>query len=128
MPAQTSGSIIAAYAVGDTAPPLQRQLLDGAEQPIDLTGATVTITIAPQRHSYFYSPVEPIVEDSPCTVDPDQVNNTGWVSWSPPVGALDPAGPYQFNFQITYQDGRVQTIPPNSYLPMVIGSKAGGVT
>ncbi len=127
MPAQTTGSGVAYYSVGDTAPALSRQLLDGNGDAIDLSTATVTITIAHARHSYYYSPAEKIADQLSVTVDPDQTNNTGWVHWWPPVGVLDPAGTYQFNFEITYSGGRVQTIPPNTYLPLVIRSKAGGL-
>ena len=34
--------------------------------------------------------------------------------------------PRFFQFEVTYQDNTIQTIPPNTYLPMVIKTKVGG--
>jgi len=126
MPAQVHASTVAYYTVGDTAPNLERQMLDGNGDPIDLTGCTVTITIAHARYDYYYSPSTRIVDRGSCLVDPDQTNNTGWVSWTPPTDILDPAGNYYFNFEITYADSTRQTIPPNTYLLMVIKPRPGG--
>ena len=126
MPAQTAGSSVIYYSALDTAPDLPAILTDGAGEPIDLTGATVTISIAYSRYSYFYSPTKRIVDESPCVIDPDQVLNKGLVRWTPSEGELQPPGEYQYFFQITYPSGGRQTIPANTYLPMIIRTPVGG--
>ena len=125
-PAQTVGSSAVYYSEKDTAPDLPAVLSDGAGEPIDLTGSSVTISIAYSRYSYYYSPTRRIVDRSPCVVDPDQINNTGLVRWTPGDGDLSPPGQYLYYFQVTYPGGGVQTIPPNTYLPMIIRTPVGG--
>ena len=132
MPSQVAGSTAVYYIEFDTAPPLRACLKDGQDEPIDLTGASVTISVAfaMPRGSYYTSPRDNIVHNSPVTVDPDQVENTGFVAWSPGTvigtDALTPPGEFLYQFEVTYQDLTVQTIPPNTYLPMVIKTKVGG--
>jgi hypothetical protein len=126
MPAQTTDVGVVYYSENDTAPELPAILRDGAGKPIDLTGATVTISIAYSRYSYYYSPTKRIVDRSPCEVDPDQVGNKGVVRWTPGEGELSPPGEYQYYFKVTYPSGGVQTIPPNTYLPMIIRTPVGG--
>lgn len=126
MPAQTAGSSVVYYSEGDTAPDLPAILTDGAGEPIDLTDAGVTISIAYGRYSYYYSPTKRIVNESLCVVDPDQVNNKGLVRWTPGAGDLSPPGSMQYYFQIIYPSGGRQTIPANTYLPMIIRTPVGG--
>jgi len=131
MPAQTQASSAVYYSEFDTAPALRACLKDGQGNPIDLTGAAVTISAAftMPRGSYYTSPRDRMLDRSPCVVDPDQVTNTGFISWTPenrPEDQLTPPGEFLYNFEVTYQDGGVQTIPPNTYLPMVIKTKVGG--
>ncbi|GAF96527.1 unnamed protein product, partial [marine sediment metagenome] len=107
-------------------------LKDGQGDPIDLTGAEVTITVAftMPRQDYYTSPRDQIVVRSPVTVDPDQVANKGYVSWTPGAqgedDALTPPGDFLYNFEVTYQDGTKQTIPPISYQTMHIQTPVGG--
>lgn len=126
MPAQQPGATVAQYSENDTAPNLRRQLKDGEGNPIDLTGATVTITIGwmTWNTSAYYAPTKKIVEESPCVPDPDQIANTGWVDWVP--SGLTPPGDYGFTFKIIYPGGGLQTIPPNTYEPFHINSPVGG--
>ena len=118
MPSQTSAAPTVYYVEFDTAPPLRACLKDGQGDPIDLTGAEVTITVAftMPRQDYYTSPRDQIVVRSPVTVDPDQVANKGYVSWTPGAqgedDALTPPGDFLYNFEVTYQDGTKQTIPP----------------
>lgn len=127
MPAQTNtGPGVVYYAEGDTAPPLRVRLVDGNNDPIDLTGASVTINIGYARWSYYYAPTDLIVTDSLCVVDPDQINNRGWVTWTPGVGDLTPPGSFKYAFTITYADGGVQTVPANTYQPMHILTRVPG--
>lgn len=133
MPAQTVlGAGSTYYSEYDTAPDLTRCLLDGAGNPIDLSGATVTISIAwsSPHGDYYRSPRNRIVDQDPVEVDPDQINNTGFVAWTPGAQgtdtALTPPGQFNYIFNITYQDGSTQTIPANTYLPLVVRAPVGG--
>jgi hypothetical protein len=132
MPSQTSAAPTVYYVEFDTAPPLRACLKDGENKPIDLTGATVTITVAftMPRQDYYTSPRDQIVVRSPVTVDPDQVANKGYVSWTPGAqgddDALTPPGDFLYNFEVIYQDGTKQTIPPISYQTMHIQTPVGG--
>lgn len=132
MPAQTAQGGTVYYIEFDTAPALTACLVDGAGEKIDLTGSTVTISIAfaMPRGSYYTSPRDQIVSDSPCDVDPDQVNNRGEVSWTPgdpdSDSALTPPGQFLYQFRVEYPDGGVQTLPPNTYLPLNILTRVGG--
>ena len=134
MPAQTTAAETVYYVEGDTAPNLEACLKDKFRNPIDLSGATVTITIAfsMPRNDYYTSPREQIVLDSPCVVDPDQSEDgrRGFVTWTPenrgPEDALRPAGQFLYTFGVTYPDGSFQTIPANTYETMIILSFVGG--
>lgn len=126
MPAQNTAGETVYYVENDTAPDLAVILEDGDGNAVDLTGATVTISIAYARYSYYYSPYIRIVNESSCTVDPDQVTNKGRISWTPGVGELTPPGQFAYTFQVTWFDGTKQTFPPNTYLPMIIKTPVGG--
>ena len=134
MPAQTTGADTVYYVEFDTAPPLRACLKDGQGDPIDLTGADVTITVAfaMPRGTYYTSPRDQIIVRSEVDVDPDQVNNKGFVSWTPEPqdsteeGVLTPPGEFLYTFEVTYQDGGKQTIPANTYQTMIIKTPVGG--
>ena len=128
MPAQAATTKTTYYSYRDTAPPLSACLRDGNDEPIDLSGASVTISIAfaLPHQSYYTSPRDYIVLKSPCVVL-DQTTDKGWVEWHPSDGDLDPPGRFLYTFEITYPSGGVQTVPPNTYLPLVILSPVGGV-
>ncbi len=131
MPAQTVRTNAVRYSYRDTAPPLRACLTDGDDEPIDLSGSTVTIDIAfaLPHQSYYTSPRDYIVLDGPCIIDPDQAGEgKGWVEWHPQEGDLDPPGRFLYTFRITYPDGSKQTVPPDTYLPMIILSPVGGVS
>ena len=134
MPAQTSGADTVYYVEFDTAPPLRACLKDGQGDPIDLTGSTVTITVAfaMPRGTYYTSPRDQIIVRSEVDVDPDQINNKGFVSWTPEPqdsteeGILSPPGEFLYTFEVIYQDGGKQTIPANTYQTMIIKTPVGG--
>ena len=134
MPAQTAQGGTLYYVEYDTAPPLTACLKDGNDDPIDLTGAGVTISIAftMPRGTYYTSPRDQIVLKSPCTVDPDQSEDgkRGWVSWTPGAKGTDytlsPPGEFLYTFQITYPDNTVQTVPANTYQTLIIRTPVGG--
>jgi hypothetical protein len=125
MPAQTQTSGAAYYSENDTAPVLVRQLLDGNGDPYDLQEAAgVTITIAPSRYSHYYSPPTPIVDRGNAAVTNAAL---GYVSWEPQNGDLSPPGTYHYIFEVTWDDGTVQTFPPNGYESLIIRTKPGGL-
>lgn len=135
MPAQQLQGQAVYYVELDTAPALEAVLLDGDDNPIDLTNRRVFISIAfaMPRGSYYTSPRDQIVSYDEAIVDPDQINNTGAVSWWPGddlgVNALTPPGQFLYQWTITWDDAgtaRSQTIPPNTYLPMTIETRVGG--
>lgn len=113
MPAQTSQNSVVFYGEGDTYPPLPAQLIDGAGDPINLTGCTVTLDLV-------HSNSQVLVEDGSCTVNPDQSTYTGWVTWTPGVGDLSLPGSCRYTFTITYPGGGIQTIPADGYLSLII--------
>lgn len=124
MPAQSTTTGAAYYFENDTAPPLRRQLLDGNDEPIDLTDATsVTITIAHARYSHYYSPGFKIVDHELVVIEG---GTDGWVNWTPAAGALSPPGSYHYVFEITWNDGTEETVPSNTYEALVIRTKPGG--
>ena len=134
MPAQTNSAGTVYYVEFDTAPKLRACLKDGQGDAIDLTGSTVTITVAfaMPRGTYYTSPRRQIIIRSEVVVDPDQVENKGFVSWTPEPqdsekeGILTPPGEFLYTFEVNYPDGGRQTIPANTYQTMIIKSPVGG--
>ena len=142
MPAQTVQGAAVYYVENDTAPPLSACLRDGAGNPIDLTNSEVRITAAFSlpHGSYYTVPRENIFIAAPVDIDPDQINNTGWVEfWPREEGDIDletgdtldkydmsPPGEYLYSFEIRYPNGKRQTIPANTYLPLIVKTKPGG--
>jgi hypothetical protein len=125
MPAQTTTRKVAYYSENDTAPPLRQRLLDGAGDPLVLTGATVEITISHARWDYYYSPTLNIVDEADVVIE-DQGQFPGWVHWIPAIGDLSPPGGYLYSFKVIYPDLTEQTVPPNTYLPMIVRAPVGG--
>ncbi len=128
MPAQSTAPGLAEYALYDTAPPLTVQLLDGDGDPILLTGAIVVINIAYSQGSYGYSPEKRLVNAGPCTPDPDQVANPGWVTWQPLSEDLSSWGTFRYSFEVTDALSKRQTVSPIGSSILVIHPPIGGVT
>ena len=134
MPAQTTEAETVYYVEFDTAPDLVACLKDKFRNPIDLSGATVTISIAfaMPRNDYYTSPRDQIVRRSSVVVDPDQSEGgrRGFVSWTPGEqgedDTLSPPGQFLYTFEVIYPSGGKQTIPANSYETMIIRTPVGG--
>jgi len=134
MPAQTTQAETVYYVENDTAPDLEACLKDKFKNPIDLSGAEVTISIAfsMPRNTYYTSPRDQIVFRSPCEVDPDQTEDgrRGFVTWTPENRGIEdrltPPGQFLYTFQVTFPDGSHQTIPANTYETMIILTPVGG--
>jgi len=132
MPAQTT-TLETEYRVEyDTAPNIRKQLKNIDGEPIDLTDATVTISVAfaMPRGTYYTSPRDQIVKRSACVVDADQINNIGYVDWTPGVQGADdtlsPPGEFLYTFEITHAGGGIQTVPQNTYYTLIILTPVGG--
>jgi hypothetical protein len=128
MPTQSSSTTIGYYRVGDTAPDLERQLIDGRDVPYDLTGAHVFLTMAPVSRailgSLAYPSTDTLIYRSPCRVL-GQSTHPGWVAWTPAVDQLSQAGVFALYFEIEWPDGRWQSIDPKVYKPLVVNPKPG---
>ncbi len=130
MPAQTAKATAAHYTEGDTAPPLTAQLIGEDGLPVNLTSATIVINIAfaMPRGTYYTSPRDRIVSQDACQIVGDPT--LGNVSWTPGTvdgtDRLSPPGQFLYQFEVTYSGGGVQTIPSNTYLPLIIKSAVGG--
>jgi hypothetical protein len=126
MPAQTPVSVgTAYYAQYDTAPDLVRTLFEGdGVTPINLTGATVTLTLAYQRYSHYYSPRTPVVAAGPCAIVGAPTD--GVVSWTPLTNDLATPGQYHFRFNITFGSGATQTVPAHTYETLIVTTPPGG--
>lgn len=128
MPTQSDSPNVQFYVEGDTAPSLRAQIVDADGVGISLVNASaVTINIAPSRWDYYLSPIDRIVTDAACVIDPDQVTNRGYLDWFPSPGDLTPPGEYQYRFKVTWSDGTVQRFPQNETLKLVIRAEVGGV-
>ena len=134
MPAQSAQGQAVYYIEFDTAPDIRVCLKDGKDEPIDLTGSEVFMSaaFAMPRGTYYTSPRDNIIDLAPCVIDADQTleGNRGFVNFTPgtDIGfdAMTPPGEFLYQFQIVYPNGGVQTVPANTYLPLVIKTKVGG--
>ncbi len=91
--------------LGDTSPLPRYQLLDGDAEPVNLTGATVV-----QR--FAGAPAA----GSPCVVDGEEVDGT--VRLQSRDDLPEPRGPsmtVDFETEVTFADGTVQTFPTAGY-------------
>ena len=138
MPAQTKGATAPTvfYVEFDTAPAMVSDLVDEETgEPIDLTevGTTVVINVAwsSPHGSYYTSPRDRIISQQPCVIDPNQVTYPGRVRYTPgetkDVDAMSPPGQFNYQHEVTYGvTGGTQTVPANTYQPLVVRSKVGG--
>jgi hypothetical protein len=81
--------------------------------------------------SYYTSPRDRIIDQQPCVIDPDQVTNPGRVRYTPGieahVDAMSPPGAFNYQHEVTYGvSGGTQTVPANTYQPLIVRSKVGG--
>lgn len=82
------------------------------EAPIDLTDAT-EVNFLMRLHGS----TDPPAIRSPMTIT-DAVNGTVQYAWQ--AGDTDTAGDYDVEFEITWNDGGVETVPNDSYLTVRI--------
>lgn len=132
MPTQVSNRKKVVQRIEFDTRPIVTVLLDDNDEPIDLTDATVTISVAftfPHQ-GYYTSPRDQIITDQPCVVDPDQGTNPGRVTYFPGteanVDALTPPGSFSFQYNITKPDLTLWIVPDDYYFPMTIRARVGG--
>jgi hypothetical protein len=99
---------------GDTAPAVQAPLYadDAATTPLDLAGATVEFVMAKTASE----PGTPKLTGACTVTDP----TAGKVEYGWQAGDTDTAGSYMAEFQITWSDGTIQTLPRSGYLTVTI--------
>lgn len=106
---------------GDTASTLEDQLLDAAGVPVNITGATVTLTLVPLKGG------PAIVNNQPATI----VDATlGKVARAWQAGETNTPGFYLGSWRVTFAGGAVQTFPNSGFFlvrvtetaPVALGS------
>ena len=91
----------------DTAPSLRATLKDGSNTVIDVTNATVRF------HMRAFGSSTAKVDAAAGIISPA---TNGVVQYNWIAADTDTIGSYQGEFEITYQDGSVETFPNNGYI------------
>ena len=101
---------------GDTAPPVTATLLDAAGESVDLTAAeSVRFIIATRTKP------RTVLVDKPATAQPD-----GTVTYEWETGDTDTPGRYLAEFEVVFDDGRIQSFPTDGYIDTVVVDDLGG--
>lgn len=94
---------------GDTKPSIEAKLLDESNVTIDLTGSTVKILMQHKltgaRKSFVCSILDPV---------------KGLIRYNWSTTDFDIPGLYLAEFEITYPDNNIQTIPNNNYVEVYV--------
>lgn len=98
---------------GDTSPAIRRQFFDGAGNVIPLAGATVLFSMA--RNGVT------VVDQQPCLITGEGEDVAAVYPWKPADTAK--AGTYRAEFEITYADGAIETVPNDGYLQINIAEQ-----
>lgn len=93
---------------GDTAPGVRQTLLDGEGNPVNLTNATVEFHMRPMRGTIAVPISRTGVIDQ---VGDGSDGSKGKVHVEWEDGDLDVPGGYVAEWQVTFQDTRVETFP-----------------
>lgn len=99
---------------GDTLPNIPFQIFkpDGVT-PEDLTGADVSIVVRTKGGTN----ATPVLFKKPCDIT-DALLAKGVYDWD--AGDTAVAGNYEYEFEITWADGNIQTVPVETYLELLI--------
>lgn len=92
----------------DTGPAIAAILKDGDKAVVDLTGATVRFHL--KRNGT-------IKVDAAATIDDA---GAGEVSYAWQAADTDEAGPHFCEFEVTFADGRIETFPNDSDVPVLV--------
>lgn len=95
---------------GDTGPDLQRQLLDESGNPLNLSSATVRFNMQLKGGAVAISRAAATIVNA----------STGIVKYSWQAGDTDTAGSYEGEFEITYPDSSVETVPNYGMIEITI--------
>lgn len=97
----------------DTSPAIMAQLLDGSNDPVNITGATSV---------RFH--MRPVGEGSPAAVIDEDATvvtaSTGDVKYVWQAGDTDTNGTYQAEFEVTFATGEIETFPNNGYIEIQV--------
>lgn len=99
------------YTVGDHLPALRRVLSD-ADGPIDLTGATVTFSMASRAGGAKVTKAAVTIDDP----------SAGSVSYAWAASDLDTPGSFDAEFEITFGSGKILTVPNAGHDLVVVQS------
>lgn len=100
----------------DTLPNLYFQLFQADKvTPLNVTGATIAIAVRGVSDGL-------LLFKSPCVLD-DAANGLGYYDWA--VADTATAGNFQYEFEITWASGDVQTVPVEGYFDLVIVDDIG---
>lgn len=104
---------------GDTLPNLPFQIFepDGVT-PTNLTGATVNMVVRTKPGTN----ATPVLFKKPCTLTSAALGQ-GVYDWDD--GDTDVGGNFEYEFEITWPDTNVQTVPVDTYLDLVIVDDIG---
>jgi hypothetical protein len=95
---------------GDTGPALQRQCLDEAGDPLNITGATVRFSMRARGGDVVVNRAAASIVDAA----------TGIVRYAWQAADTDEAGAFDAEFEITYLDGSVETVPNAGMIEVTI--------
>lgn len=95
---------------GDTGPAIQRQCLDEAGDPIALAGATVRFNMRLRDGAVKVNRAAATIVEAA----------TGVVRYAWQAGDTDTAGTYEAEFEITYLDGSIETVPNAGWIEVTI--------
>lgn len=93
----------------DTWPPAEAQLLDAEGNPIPLTEATVKFLMADPKGSQKISAPAEIL---------DEVEARVRYNWQP--ADTDTEGAWLAEWEITFSDGKIATVPNDGYIKVII--------
>ena len=112
-------NLVARMKRGDSKPAFRAQLIDEATTPATI----VDLTAASQAKLLMRKPDGTLFNQA-LTVE-NQTTNTGWVNRTWGGTDLDIAGNYDFEIEITWNDGKIQTFPANQYGTIVVAQDLG---
>jgi hypothetical protein len=102
---------------GDTSPIVRAVLRDGADQPVDLSGAQgVRFLMRPMSGTVLAVDAAAVVDQ----VGDGSDGTKGYVHYDWVVGDTDVAGGYYGEFEVTYADNAVETFPNDGYLTVAV--------
>jgi len=90
---------------GDTRVAIKATLLDASGQPVDLTNSSVKFIMAKQNGT---------VKINRDALIQDAANGVVWFVFE--ANEVDEAGTFRGEFEVTYNDGRVETFPNDGYI------------